>query len=250
MKRTIWTLAALALPLGATAHCEAAMIFWSAAQGIKGDTDVDTTGSLVGALNLGDTGVATTTVNGVTFDGLALTGNSASSGNFTLDTNPQPFKSSNGGTSANPPFANLSAPYRTLLSTIGSAPTPDIEIITPQPITLTMKELTVGHSYEFEWWCNFTLSSGLSTTATAGNSVTLSENTGKNNGGVGQFAIGTFTADAASQVITFNGATLKTDLNGFQLRDITVPQPSSLTLLSLGALGLLGYGWRQRMQVA
>src|SRR5262249_43660286 len=29
-----------------------------------------------------------------------------------------------------------------------------------------------------------------------------------------------------------------------------VPEPSTLTLLSLGSLSLLGYGWRRRKQVA
>jgi hypothetical protein len=29
-----------------------------------------------------------------------------------------------------------------------------------------------------------------------------------------------------------------------------VPEPSSLTLLGIGSLGLLGYGWRRRKQVA
>jgi hypothetical protein len=29
-----------------------------------------------------------------------------------------------------------------------------------------------------------------------------------------------------------------------------VPEPASLTLLGLGALGLLGYGWRRQQQAA
>ena len=31
---------------------------------------------------------------------------------------------------------------------------------------------------------------------------------------------------------------------------VWVPEPSTLTLLALGTLGLLGYGWRRRKQVA
>jgi hypothetical protein len=44
-----------------------------------------------------------------------------------------------------------------------------------------------------------------SITSTAGNSVTLRENTtAAFQGGVGQFAIGTFTADATTQVISLS----------------------------------------------
>src|SRR5262249_27015303 len=65
-----------------TATSHASTITWGSPQNISGDTDVDTTGSLVGAFNTGAAGVANTTINGVPFLGLALSGNSVTSGNF------------------------------------------------------------------------------------------------------------------------------------------------------------------------
>lgn len=163
----------------------AGIITWGAPTNISGDTDVSTNGTLVGAFNIGGPGVGSTTVNGVTFTGLALTGSSVTSGAFTF-TIPTGFASSNSVGSALPPFSTLSAPYQGLLSSAAG----DFST----PFTLTMSGLTVGQQYEFEWWFNF--SSGLSspTTAAAGNSVTLNSNTTGLAGGLGQFAIGTFTA--------------------------------------------------------
>ena len=67
------------------------------------------------------------------------------------------------------------------------------------------------------------------TTATSGGSVTLARQ-GVSPGSVGQFAIGTFTADVASQVFTFTGSDTKTVVNAFQLRALaapTIPEPGS-----------------------
>ena len=68
---------------------EAVSITWGAAQTITGDSDVSTSGTLVRAINIGAPGlpsVANTTVNGVLFTGLALTGNNVTSGDFNLAT--------------------------------------------------------------------------------------------------------------------------------------------------------------------
>ena len=66
-------------------------------------------------------------------------------------------------------------------------------------------------------------------TSGGGNTVTLSYSNAAANtaGGIGQFSIGTFTADAATQVITLTGNTGgSTQINALQLRDLTAVAPS------------------------
>ncbi len=221
----------LALLLAGAGRANAAPITWSAAQGISGDSDVVTTGSLVGAFNVGIAGVGSTTVNGVPFAAFALSGTSATSGNFTFSS-PTPMNGNNNVGSGSPPFSNLSAPYQTLLSSAAGS-------VNTLPFTLTMSGLKLGDTYEFEWWFNTSNGFVGPTTATAGNSVTLDSNPSGQVGGLGQFATGIFTADATSEVITFS-STLQGALNGFELRDVSaaaVPEPSSLTLLGLGVGG-------------
>jgi hypothetical protein len=217
---------------GATAH--AAVISWSAATNISGDADVVTNGTLVGAFNVGGPGVGSTTINGVPFGGFALSSSSSTVGNFS-------FAIGGGGSlggnnsvgSANSPFAGLSAGYQSMLSSIAG----DFA-----PFTLTMSGLTIGDQYEFEWWNNDSnLVTDLVTSATAGSSVTLSSNISGANGGLGQFATGTFTADAATQVITFSTVGPEDQLDGFQLRQIAaVPAPSTdhvvTVFLAVGAM--------------
>lgn len=238
-------LACLLLILGA-APVNAGIIVWSAPQGISGDADVSTNGTLVGALNIGASGVGNTTVNGVTFTGLALGGTSVTSGNFTFNL-ATGFGAANGNTSANSPFASLSSAYQTLLSSFAGNPS-------PAPFTLTINGLTIGSQYEFQWWANTTATLNVVTSATAGNSVALASNPTKTDGGVGQFALGTFTADATSQVITFN-SNIQPILDGLQLRETpsaVVPEPASLVMWLMGLVGC-GYGlrpWRKGQRAA
>ena len=190
---------------------EAVSITWGAAQTITGDSDVRTSGTLVGAINIGAPGVANTTVNGVLFTGLALSGNNVTSGDFNLAT-AGGFGASNGLGSGSPPFSALSAPYQTLLASAATSFTAGL--------TLTMSGLVVGERYEFQWWSNASGgTASVLTIATAGNSVTLATSLSGGQGQVGQFALGTFIADNAAQVVTFDGP-VQDILNGFQLRQL------------------------------
>jgi hypothetical protein len=239
MKRTTLMLATLALSLAGRA--QAGPITWGTATNISGDSDVNTTGTLFGAFSLGG---PNTTVNGVTFTGI---GSHGTWGNFTF--NGTGTLLGVGFISTNPPFSTLSAAYQELLGNYGGP--------VAGSLSLTINGLTVGDQYEFEWWANLstTYQGGPSLTnqitATAGNSVQLSSNTTGTDGGVGQFVLGNFTATTTSEAITFSGSPT-TFINALQVRDLgpatATPEPASLTLLGLGSLSLLGYGWRRRRQ--
>jgi hypothetical protein len=211
----------------------AANIVWGSPQQITGDTDASTQGTLIGAFNVGDTGVPSTTVNGITFQSFAAPGGNGSSGNFTMTPGGGGvFNSNTDGGSNMPPFSNLSAGYQTLLSSY----------VTPlfSQVTLTISGLVVGKLYEFEFWSNLSSqTSGYQIKATGGNSsVTLSSNTGHAEGGLGQFVRGTFTADAATQNISFLGDGDGGFLNSFELRLIPEPKTTVLLVVALVCGGL------------
>ncbi|PZR72456.1 MAG: hypothetical protein DLM73_13150 [Chthoniobacterales bacterium] len=197
----------------------AATVTWGAATTISGDNDVSNAGTLIGAFNVGDGIASTTTINSVPFQPFNVpNGTTApvSSGNFTLACVGGDSLSSDSSTSNSNPYASLSSSYRTLLSTY------TIRGIA-QPMTLTMTGLTVGRNYQFQFWSHVSFNpqgaASIKTTATTGNSVTVEAIAGVD-GGVGQFATGTFVADTTSQVITFNPGPDNPLINGFQLRQV------------------------------
>jgi hypothetical protein len=228
---------------------QAASFTWGSPQNISGDSDVSTTGSLVDAYNIGSTGVSSQTVNGVLFQSFAVPNLSsgATSGNFAISG--VSIQSSNTlGGSSSAPFTNLSSAYQAVLA-------PEI-VSNNTPFTLTISGLTLGGQYQFEWWANESIPGTARTTATSGNSVTLADNVSGADGGLGQFALGSFTADASTQVVTFNpvisGVFNFAELNAFQLRQISGPAgvPETGGTLALLALALGGLALLSRRQAA
>jgi hypothetical protein len=242
MKSMIWLCIAISA-LAGTNPSYAGVITWASPANISGDADVSTTGTLVGAVHIGDLGIVAATVNGVTFTPFTISSANGSnpitdpSGRFTLSGAAVNGTNAYGSLAA--PFSTLSSSYQSLLNGGDFGAGNSLQV-------LTINNLNPGTTYQFQFWSND--SRGIFHTivnATAGNTVAVDANVeGNTAGGIGQFAIGTFTADATMQVIDFQGAPGGgTSENAFELRILTVPEPGS-GLLVLAALG--GYVIRRR----
>jgi hypothetical protein len=160
----------------------------------------------------------TTTTNGTTADGNLTVAGFTSRGATTFS-------------SFSTPFLNLQANYKNDLS--GAA------FETAGAIcTLTLNNLSVGTNYALQVWIGDPRGSAgntnrYATIASGANSVDLLYNTTEVAGGLGQYVVGTFTADATSQSFTIQGkvisgqtGTANSQINCFQLRDLS-PVPAA-----------------------
>ncbi len=229
----LFTVAALS---GTSLH--AATISWGTPANISGDGDVSTSGTLLGAFNVGG---PSTTVNGVNFQAFGVGATSNTVGNFNLSSSS--VIGAGSFTTLSAPFSNLSASYRSLLSTGANS---------GRLLTLTLDGLTVGQTYVFQTWVNdsqshippgFTFAVDVS----SGSLVTLDPNTTIVEGGLGQYVVGTFTASAASQQVTYDNSEVGGGFNAFQLRTAAppvVPEPGT-ALFGLALLGTAGFSRRR-----
>jgi hypothetical protein len=109
---------AVALVMLAPLPLRAGLITWGSATTISGDSDVVTTGTLVYAYNMGPSGVAATTVNGVTFVPFAVPATPTTSivvGDVGLAESPDFLFGYDGFGSPFTPYSALSTPYKNLL---------------------------------------------------------------------------------------------------------------------------------------
>lgn len=200
----------------AASTATAAPIVWGGATTVANDSDILNAGALSYAYTMSN---ATTTVNGMTFTGSNSTtalGTNVTLAAATLTNNATAF-----GTGTGTPYSGLSAAYKNLLA--GADYTN-----AATPITLTLTNLTAGHNYATQIWVNDNRSGigqrTVAVTGGGGNAVTLDYNTTASNvaGGVGQYGIGFFNANAATQAFTVTAnAGTSSQFNSLQVRDVT-----------------------------
>lgn len=246
----------LAVSLGLPTIADAAAISWGSAQNITGNnSDVVTNGTLVSAYAFGN---SSATVNGVTFDLFSENsndgGNTYTNGSTTLTNMPDygNWDSSTGGDAAYTTVSNNNPSYATVLGGCNCSNGG------PQTSSLTLGGLTYGQTYEFQVWLQDPRGSIRSEIVgdTPGSGVTLyfdptfssTYQSGNATTGLGQYAIGTFTADlTGSETVYFyedntdsgdaNGGGA-TQINAYQLR--AVPEPASIGLFgAIGSLAIL-----------
>jgi hypothetical protein len=242
----------------------AAVVTFNAAQTISGVSDVSTAGTYLYGYGLGETG-AGTTVNGVTFTAWAPGSLSTSAvttpdGNASI-TGTSPNQASgafatagNGGSGGaigtiNSNGVNQSTSYYNLLTNEEF----DVDFGSACTITLTLQHLSPGIQYQFEMWVDDSRASASNAydrydavSGGGGTAVNLLFNTagyGTNGSAaansVGEYAIGTFTADTTMQTITIAGGifpsgpnTISPQLAGFDVETLT-PEPASAGLIVL-----------------
>jgi hypothetical protein len=233
-----------------TAHA-VPTIAWGSAQTISGDSDVDTTGTLLCAYKFGNSLTGTTTVNGVSFEPFNVTNgaSTATVGSVTLTAVSQsPYigvmYSGDSATSGSNPFAALPASYQSLLSGVVQSVAFDTD--PGQPLSIQLGGLTAGTEYLVQWWSS-TPDTNLywkQTVALGSPNVTLDSNTTDVAGGLGQYATGVFTATGSTFTFTMEGLQMYASpydwptINALQVR--AVPEPATYAM-ALAGLACGGY---------
>lgn len=228
-------------------------ITWGTPTTISGTSDVSTSGTLVYAFNFGASALlsgSTATVNGVPFAPFAVIGGTTSQsvGSLTIAESPGALFSSTGTTNASP-FSTLPSSYQFLLQSGAFADEPGT-------VTITLGGLTGSQDYIVQWWsCNAPNDPVFGTTAAlsgGSGTVTLDTNVGNSPGQLGQYVIGSFTADGSTA--TFQLQTIAPAstvglplINAIQVRAVPEPSGYGLALVGCGAVcGLVARRRRRR----
>ena len=208
----VWHLTALLAAVSLCSPAIGATVTWNAPVTIAGDSDVSTTGSLVNAFTFASGNVAT--VNGVNFLPFSISANTTTFGG------------------SNSPFGTGNAPFSSLSSSYQNAITGGL-FNGGGTDSVTLNNLTVGHTYQVQIWADDSRSccSSRTETVAGNNSPTLAYNNTAAAGGVGQFVTGTFTANSTSQSIsyTFFPSGTSAQVNGLQVMHLTALVANNVT---------------------
>jgi len=236
----------------------AAVVTWQPVSTIAGDSDVNNTGTLVASYTFCLTYAGT--INGVGFTVslnnyvMASSWTLAGSGGNTLASSGpsagQDLQIVDGVGSPSDPYQSLDFNYEVLLFS-GVYPG------NTSQMTFMLSGLTTDQDYLVEFWVNDSRLTGStefrSQTITSGSATSgvMDFNSTNSEGGLGQFVIGTFTADAASQAFVIDGIAAPetvavAQLNAIQVR--AIPEPGSLALLVVGGVAVLTLAKRFRLR--
>jgi fibronectin-binding autotransporter adhesin len=192
---------------------QAAAITFATPGNITGDSDVFNLGTGLYGYNWSNTNQ---TINGVTLTGLNVLANA----NISLA----------GVTTVNTTAFNTgSAPYSTLSAAYHAALNGAVYVDGTTAGTVTLNNLVAGRVYVTQFWVNDPRpipGRQLTISSAGGNSQILKYSANDVAGSPGQYALGSFTANAANQAFTIVGSTTSgngasTQINAVQLRDMT-----------------------------
>ncbi|MGC9260358.1 MAG: hypothetical protein ACP5I8_09840 [Phycisphaerae bacterium] len=219
----------------AVAPVNAATIDWSQANKVASNADVSTGGSLVEAYSFSNGAATSPDVNNVIFTGVTAGGHT-----LTFGSNSDTLVDSATGTATLGGYNGYGSPTAlsslTAYDSLLTSGAYDGTSTTNGTLTLSLNNLTVGNTYQYEMWVNDTrVGSTIAdrfVNVTAGNTVGLlyqtpaSTSTTKNGG---EFAIGNFTADATSEVVSIKGNS-DAQINAFELlTGGALPNPGLVT---------------------
>lgn len=197
-------------------HLNAAVITWAPATYVDPTvpSQVSTTGTNLRAYTFGGAGSQIPIVNGLQFtrffdQAVDTTTNLAAQFSGAVDN---------------------TTPYRSMLNDANFASVPG-----PGTSSITLNSLTIGQQYQTQFWvADFRGNFGRSLTLAGVNSPTLLW-AQTNQFDSGSYAIGTFTANATSQVISFTSANAQ--VNALTLN--AIPEPSTFGMLGLAGAAVL-----------
>ena len=209
----------------AASSAHAAVITWGSATDVVGTSDVSTNGELEEAFNLGykAADLSTVTVNTV---------------EFTASVAPAPlteliastYNQLNGNSSGN-------ASYDNLLNSVAFGGGTDLV-----NMTVGGGNLVNGRDYEIQLWYVEERSGDSGRVMQYGDGNANTVDVGGSAGQLGQYVIGTFTANGANQTLTMDPQGFgNSHLTAYQIRllSVSVPEPSSGIIAIVGAVVVL-----------